>query len=176
MDQMVYKTQQYLNAIYGNNPGYNTIPEDGMTGWGTIHALTRALQIELGITNTSDSFGPTTTAQFNLQYPNGVVQQAQGDPQTNRVYAIIQGALWCKGYSTGATGITEHFYGGTGSAVISLKTDAGFNSPNSTVSLNIMKGLLSMDQYVLVSVLVIVRLMYMFWRRNYNKNNSAGIE
>lgn len=45
MDVMVLKTQQYLNAIYGGNPDYNVVAENGLTGWSTIYALTRALQI-----------------------------------------------------------------------------------------------------------------------------------
>lgn len=148
MDTMVLKTQTYLNAMYGHDARYNLVPEDGITGWATIYALTRALQIELGILSTADSFGPTTKSYFSAQYPNGVQQQADGDPQERNIYAIIQGALWCKGYSTGATGITKHFYNGTGSAVISLKEDAGLLSPNSTVTLNVMIALLSMNQYV----------------------------
>lgn len=151
MDQMVLKTQQYLNSIYGNNSGYNAITEDGLTGWSTVHALTRALQIELGLSSTADNFGNATKLAFNQAYPNGIVQQNINDTTTSRVYAIIQGALWCKGYGTGASGITEHFYGGTGSAVIRLKEDAGFVNPNSTVTLNVIKGLLSMDQYKCVS-------------------------
>lgn len=43
--------------------------------------------------------------------------------------------------------ITEHFYGGTGSAIKKLKKDAGFENPDSTVTLNIMKALLSMNQF-----------------------------
>lgn len=151
MDTMVLKTQQYLNAMYGGNAGYKSVTEDGLTGWSTIYALTRALQIELGLSSTSDNFGKATKKAFNQLYPNGIVQQSANDTKTSRVYAIIQGALWCKGYSTGASGITEHFYGGTGSAVISLKEDAGLENPDSTVTLNVMKGLLSMDQYKLVS-------------------------
>lgn len=38
------------------------------------------------------------------------------------VYAIIQCALWRKGYST-RSNITTHFYGGTGSAIKKMKTD-----------------------------------------------------
>ncbi|MDE6926767.1 MAG: hypothetical protein K2P59_16215, partial [Acetatifactor sp.] len=151
MDTMVLKTQQYLNTMYGGKAGYNPVTEDGLTGWSTIYALTRAFQIELGLSSPADNFGNATTAAFKQQYPNGIVQQTANDPATSRVYAIIQGALWCKGYSTGASGITEHFYGGTGSAVRSLKEDAGMEAPDSTVTLNVMKGLLSMDQYRLVS-------------------------
>lgn len=150
MDEMVLKTQVYLNAMYGGTFGYEIIPENGKTGWTTIYALTRALQIELGITTTADSFGPTTTAKFNERFPNGIQQQSNGDNTEDNIYAIIQGALWCKGYSTGATGITKHFYGGTGSAIMALKTDAGLTNPTSTVTLEVMKALLSMNQYVVV--------------------------
>lgn len=149
---MVLKTQQYLNAIYGGKAGYSIIEENGKTGWTTIYALTRAFQIELGIVETADNFGATTVRLFKERYPNGIKQQNSGDTTTSHVYAIIQGALWCKGYSTGASGITEHFYGGTGTAIKSLKTDAGYISPNSTVTLNVMKALLSMNQYVTLSL------------------------
>ena len=151
-DVMVEKTQKYLNAMYGGDSRYVKIPEElyGKTGWTTIYALTRAFQIELGITNTADSFGPTTIAKFNERFPNGIKQQADGDTKTDRIYAIIQGACWCKGYSTGASGITENFYGGTGGAIKNLKSDAGIDDTTSTVTLNIMKALLSMDQFVLV--------------------------
>lgn len=150
MDKMVLATQKYLNSMYGGNRGYNSIVEDGETGWATINALTRALQIELGITETADNFGPSTIKLFNAQYPEGIKQQDSNDTSSSRVYAIVQGALWCKGYSTGASGITEHFYDGTGSAIKMLKTDAGYLNPNSTVTLNVMKALLSMNQYVVI--------------------------
>ena len=150
MDAMVLKTQQYLNTNYGGDSRYEIIEEDGLTGWATIYALTRAFQIELGITATADSFGPTTERLFKERYPNGIKQQADGDETTSRVYAIIQGALWCKGYSTGSWDITEHFYNGTGSGVRELKQDAGYEDPDSTVTLNVMKALLSMNQYVTI--------------------------
>ncbi len=147
MDQMVLATQKYLNENYSGKSGYNTIAEDGITGWSTIYALTRALQIELGLSAPADNFGNASTNAFKQKYPNGVKEQESGAGKTSRVYAIIQGALWCKGYSTGANKITEHFYSGTGFAVKSLKQDAGFENPDSTVTLNVMKALLSMDQF-----------------------------
>jgi len=150
MDTMVKATQVYLNAMYGGNSGYNVIEADGNTGWTTIYALIRALQIELGITATADNFGATTISKFNAKYPNGIKQQNSTDTTEDRVYAIIQGALWCKGYSTGASGITLHFYGGTGGAIIKMKEDAGLISPNSTVDLDTMMALLSMNQFKLV--------------------------
>ena len=93
MDEMVKRTQVYLNAMYGGNSGYEVIPENGITGWTTIYALTRALQIELGITATADSFGPTTISKFNSKFPNGIKQQNSSDTTENNIYAIIQGAF-----------------------------------------------------------------------------------
>ena len=63
-DQMVLQTQQWLNKTYGNDPRFKKINPDGRTGWPTIYALTRALQIELGIQSTADNFGPSTQRLF----------------------------------------------------------------------------------------------------------------
>ena len=150
-DAMVLKTQEWLNATYGSNSGYITIEENGNTGWTTIYALRRALQIELGITATSSNFGPTTTAKFQERFPNGVIQQDANDETEDNIYAIIQGACWCKGYSTGASSITKHFYSGTGRAIKELKEDAGSSDTTSNVTLNVIKALLSMDQFKRVS-------------------------
>lgn len=156
MDEMVLKTQKWLNQTYGNDSRYNYVSEDGQTGWKTIYGLIRALQIELGISVTADNFGPSTQAKFSARWPNGIVQQADEAPEEDNVYAIIQGALWCKGYSTGNYEITRHFYSGTGGAVIALKSDAlgiDIMPHNSTVTLNLMIALLSMNQYVLLDSL-----------------------
>ena len=150
-DVMVLATQKWLNSTYGNNPGFVKIEENGKTGWTTIYALRRALQIELGITATSSNFGPTTTARFQERFPNGVIQQDSEDETEDNIYAIIQGACWCKGYSTGASSITKHFYSGTGKAIKNLKDDAGSSDSTSNVTLNVMKALLSMDQFKRVS-------------------------
>lgn len=55
-DQMVLTTQQWLNSTYGNKTGFGSVQETGNTGWDTINALIRALQIELGITATAKQF------------------------------------------------------------------------------------------------------------------------
>lgn len=60
MDQMVLKTQQWLDNTYRGRTGYVEVNETGNTGWATISALMRAMQIEFGITSTSSNFGPTT--------------------------------------------------------------------------------------------------------------------
>lgn len=150
-DPLVWKIQNWLNETYGERTGYVKIDRDGITGWGTINALMRALQIELGITQTSTNFGPTTTSKFNSRFPNGIHQQLDSDQTEDNIYAIIKGACWCKGYSTGLsdTEITKHFYSGIGNAISNLKNDAGCSETSSTVTLNVMKALLSMDQFKL---------------------------
>lgn len=150
-DPMVLKSQQWLNQTYGGKNGYgDNIAEDGYTGWGTINALIRALQLELGITSTANNFGPSTIAKFNARFPNGIQQQSESDQSEDNIYAIIQCACWCKGYSTYEYEITKHFYWRTGEAIKDLKKDAGCSDTTSTVTLNIMKALLSMDQFKLV--------------------------
>lgn len=150
-DPYVENTQKWLNANYTGKPGYNPITVTGATGWTTIYALLEALQIELGITSTSHNFGPSTTAKFNARFPNGVVQQNADDTTEDNIYGIIQGALLCKGYATGSATVTKHFYSGTGTAIKNLKSDAGCSDTSSNVTLNVMKALLSMDQFVLVN-------------------------
>lgn len=146
-DPYVLNVQKWLNETYGNDSRYNIIPENGKTGWTTIYALTRALQIRLGIQSTADNFGPSTERLFNQNWPNGIKQQSSDDEKEDNVYAIIQGALLCKGYATGVNKPTLHFYDGTGNAIKQLKEDAGLSDTSSTVTLNIMKALLSMDYF-----------------------------
>ena len=148
MDQMVLETQQWLNETYGKDSRFKKVDENGKTGWSTIHALTRALQIELGISKTADNFGPGTQSLFSKKWPSGIFEQNKSDKTTSNVYSIIQGALWCKGYSVGS-GISQNFYSGTGNAIKKLKADMGIGG-GSTVTLDIMKALLSMQQFVLL--------------------------
>ena len=146
-DPYVLNVQKWLNETYGSDSRFNTVTENGKTGWATIYALTRALQIELGIQATADNFGTGTQNLFKSKFPNGVKQQADDDKTSNNVYGIIQGALSCKGYDYGTNSPTCHFYGGTGSAIKKLKSDAGLSDTSSTVTLNVMKALLSMDYF-----------------------------
>lgn len=146
-DPYVFNTQQWLNDTYRNNSGFNTIEENGKTGWKTIYALIRALQIELGIKSTADNFGFGTQNAFNAKYPNGIKQQSLDDNTKRNIYGIIQGALLCKGYAISTNRPTCNFYGGTGSAIKKLKKDAGIKDTSSTVTLNIMKALLSMNYF-----------------------------
>lgn len=100
-DAMVYLTQRWLNQEYGNVPGFGYVTEDGRTGWDTVYGLTRALQVELGITSLADNFGPTT----ERLYSQNLLRRQDG--VTNRKFAILQGALWCKGYNPGYTAKTN---------------------------------------------------------------------
>ncbi len=119
----------------------------GKASWTTIYALLRAFQIELGITNTADSFGPTTVKRFKERYPNGI--RPAGDEETDNVYGIIQGALWCKGYATHYQRLDTHFDEVVEIAIENLKIDAGLKKVDGVVTLNVMKALLSMDYFVI---------------------------
>ncbi len=151
IDQMLLKSQEWLNDTYHGTTGFVEVPEDGTSRRSTVNGCIRALQIELGITATADNFGTGTITRFNQQYPNGVSQQSYPSSTENNIYGIIQCALWTKGYSTGANVISKHFYGGTGSALKAMKSDMGISSSSSTVTVDIMKALLSMNYYVTAS-------------------------
>lgn len=153
-DPMVYLTQKWLNQEYGDVSGFGSVNENGKTGWDVIYGLTRALQHELGITELANNFGPTTQrlySQAPLYRQDGV---------TDRKFAILQGALWCKGYNpgyyltedpdTGIVSFKEVFNESVENAVISLKKDAGLLNPDGVVTVNVMKALLSMDAFKLL--------------------------
>ncbi|MFL2133326.1 glycoside hydrolase domain-containing protein [Desemzia sp. FAM 24101] len=142
-DEMVKKAQEWVNGEYGEHPGYQEITANGNTGWSTMYALTRALQIELGITATSNSFGETTLAEFTQQY--GTIGQGQNDSNSN-IVKIIQSALYSKGYGPG--GITGTYGLGTAAAVLEMKTDMGLSGTDGTVTPKIFKALLTMDAYI----------------------------
>lgn len=145
MDQMILKTQQWLNQTYGNKAGFGSVNENGKTGWPTIYALTRALQIELGITQTANNFGPSTERFFQNRWPNGIIPSEK----EYNVHGIIQGALWCKGYAAEYGGITPKFTPNMEKSIVTLKSDMGI-SGNSSVDLDTMKCLLSMKQFKLL--------------------------
>ncbi len=152
---MVYLTQKWLNQEYGDVEGFGTVTENSKTGWNVVYGLTRALQHELGITALANNFGPTTARLYGenpLQRQDGV---------TNRKFAILQGALWCKGYNpgyyltqdpeTGIVSFQEIFDENVEDAIIELKEDAGFTNPDGIVTTNVMKALLTMDSFKLLS-------------------------
>lgn len=155
MDLLVLQSQQWLNATYKGRTGYAPITEDGSTGWQTMYALTRALQIELGIATPSDNFGPTTMATLTSKL--GTI--GVGFTKNKNVVTIIQCALWCKGYAggpiipfaeTNPAKSVGSFTAEVGSAVGSIRADMGLGS-SPTVPPKVFKSLLNMDAYVTVN-------------------------
>lgn len=145
MDELVLRAQQFVNNTYSDLIG-TTLEEDGQTGWGTMYALTRALQYELGITSLSNSFGPTTLSTLRAAYPS---LTAATVPSENFA-KIVQSALYCKGYDGGDI---DGVWGSRVTAsVTQLKQDMGVgNVEGAGLTPKVFKGLLNMDPYVLVT-------------------------
>lgn len=153
-DPMVFYTQRWLNQEYGDVSGFGSVTENGKTGWDVVYGLLRALQYELGITSLSNNFGNQTSTLYSQN------QLSRNDGVTDSKYAILQCALWCKGYCpgynftyneiTGKVSINAVFDEEVEQAVIELKKDAGFTNPNGVVTLNVMKALMSMDSFKLL--------------------------
>jgi peptidoglycan hydrolase-like protein with peptidoglycan-binding domain len=146
MDEMVLQVQQWVNVVYAGKPGFNRAPETGKTGWSTIYALTRALQIELGIGTPADNFGNGTASAYRAwgEMEMGTVPVGT---QGHNIVSILQGAMYCKGYGPG--GFTGTFGEGTKAAVINLQTDAGLPVRDGKVYDYVFKAFLTMDAYVL---------------------------
>lgn len=142
LDPKIQSLQTWLNDTYDYHSQWVEVPDHGYTGWPTVYGLTRALQIELGITTLADSFGPTTVSRINTQF--GVLSPVTTADEPN-VVRILQGALWCKGY---IGGWEDHEWDATVSASIAaVNTDLGLG-PVSTVNAKLFKSLLTMDAYV----------------------------
>ncbi|MDQ1293136.1 MAG: hypothetical protein QG608_1017 [Actinomycetota bacterium] len=159
-DLMVMRAQRFVNSTYGSRIGM-TLEEDGSTGWNTMHALTRALQWELGITALSDNFGPSTLSTLTSKYP---VLNRTTVPSKN-FCRIIQAALYCKGYKGGNFIVDEEagmvepigYFEGVYSeqvetSVLKLKTEMGVAAAQSGGNLTpkVFKALLTMDAYITV--------------------------
>ncbi|HJV16374.1 MAG TPA: glycoside hydrolase domain-containing protein [Bacillales bacterium] len=143
MDEMVYTVQNWLNANYAGRTGFNPVEPSGVTGWETMHGLTRALQIELGIATPSDSVGPTT-----LQYLTNLGPISMNSNTKTNIVFIIQGGMYCKGYNP--TGFTGTFGSGTQSGISSMQSNLGIQNPDGVVTPKLFKALLNMDSYVLL--------------------------
>ncbi|KAJ5782133.1 hypothetical protein N7457_003907 [Penicillium paradoxum] len=147
VDSRVLEAQVWVNKTYKkkiNDPSqFPPVLEDGITGWKTIHALTRALQWELGIEQLSDNFGDTTMAY--LESADGIGEMNGGD-----IVQIVQCAFYCKGYSTG--GMDGDWGDETTEAATQMCFDAGINSGQEIKNLTpkMLKGLFSMDAYALL--------------------------
>ncbi|AOZ77882.1 peptidoglycan-binding protein [Clostridium pasteurianum] len=140
MDQMVLQVQQWLNTTYSNNTNYTLVPEDGITGGGTVAALITALQIELNISPADGVFGPATQAACPTL--------ASGSTAKNEVY-ILQGALYCKGYNP--NGLDGGYGNGVVTAIKKFQSDAGLTTQDGITTPMIFKTLLNTDAFVLIS-------------------------
>ncbi|PEM35717.1 glycoside hydrolase domain-containing protein [Bacillus pseudomycoides] len=144
MDQMVKQAQEWVNSTYKGRAGYEEVQVTGKTGWSTMWALTRALQLELGITETATDFGPTTLKEIAKKCPINTTSNTNSN-----IVKIIQAALYCKGYGPG--GITGTYGPGTQSAIASMQKDLGATPNDGAVTPKLFKALLTMDAYVLVN-------------------------
>ncbi len=142
-DMLVQQVQTWINQAYSARIGM-TVKVDGVTRWEVMYALTRALQLELGLTALSDSFGPTTLATLTSKYPNLNAATAPGP-----IVAIVQAAMYCKGYDGGS--LSGVWNSTTSEGLRLLKTRMGIDGSNDTMTPKMVKGLLNMDPYVLVN-------------------------
>ncbi|WP_019853354.1 glycoside hydrolase domain-containing protein [Actinopolyspora mortivallis] len=146
-DEMVRRAQRFVNRTYGGVSGVPNLTEDGITGWNTMNALTRALQHEVGMTHLADEFNPVTLASLEQKYPS---IDADVTVPAN-VIRILQSGLYCKGYDGG--GIDGKFNDRVSSSVTDIKSDMGVASvyPGDAVMPKVFKGILNMDAYVTVN-------------------------
>lgn len=149
MDEMVKKTQEWLDMNYSKYSSFTSLDANGVTGWPTMKALTTALQIELKIQSPTGTFGPATKAAFqNLSINSKPASNSEADVASlqNKIY-ILQGALFCKGYNP--TAMTGTFGDKTEAAVKQLQADAGI-AQTGIVDATLMKALLTMDAFTLL--------------------------
>ena len=149
-DDQVRMVQIWLNQNYKSvfEAHDFTVSEDGITGGNTVKGLLYALQYELKV-EVDGAWGNDTAAAYE--------QQILSYGSKNSLVPILQCALWCKGYSPGydnvhvVDGIVSYdddFDEDIEAAIIRLKTDAyGSAAQNGTVTVNVMKALMSMDSF-----------------------------
>ncbi|MEI4803985.1 glycoside hydrolase domain-containing protein [Bacillus sp. FJAT-51639] len=143
-DPAVFAVQTWVNLKYGKVAGFQPAPLNGKTGWSTVYALTRALQIELGITALADEFGSTTTAKYK-QWGEMSLGNVPTDEKGKAIVQILKGAMYCKGYNPGK--FDDVFDEKTKNAVVSLQKDAGLPVTDGKVYDYIFKAFLLMDAY-----------------------------
>ncbi|MBW3496248.1 glycoside hydrolase domain-containing protein [Bacillus sp. FDAARGOS_1420] len=143
-DPAVFEVQKWVNSDYGNIAGFQLAPLNGKTGWSTVYALTRALQIELGITELADEFGVTTTAKYK-QWGEMSLGNVPTDAKGKAIVKILKGAMYCKGYNPGK--FDDVFDERTKNAVVSLQKDVALPVTDGKVYAYIFKAFLTMDAY-----------------------------
>lgn len=143
-DPQVRRTQQWLNATYASRAGWVPLEEDGLTGWGTIYGLRRALQAELGISRLASGFGPATTRAYKNNI--GTINASFKGPQN--ILRILSGALWCKGCTAVTLNSGASFgFDALAGSVASVREALGLGTGAPGVDMKVMVSLLSMDAY-----------------------------
>lgn len=145
-DQFVLEAQKYLNNRYGGYKGvWVPLAENGQTGTLMIEGLIRAFQIENGVPNVTGYLGPYTVGVMkSLQEIS--IMDPNDEPNPN--VALIQCALFCKGYHAG--GITGIYYTNGVNAVKEMQSDASIGVTG-TINWKVWMGLFSMYWFKLVS-------------------------
>lgn len=144
MDQMVLATQTWLNTTYNGVNGYTPFSEeelDGVTGNQTYKRLIQALQIEL---NTQYNAGISVDGSFGNGTLNAIPATISKNTSVNNITFIIQGSLWCKGYSAGV--LDGIFDSAVESAVKKFQTDAGITA-DGRIRPYILQGIMNTDGY-----------------------------
>lgn len=144
MDQMVLQTQRWLNETYNGIKGYDSFTEeemDGVTGFNTFKRLIQALQIEL---NSQYNAGIIVDGDFGNGTLNALPATIIKDNSKNSITFIIQGALWCKGYSAGS--LDGIFGNSVESAIINFQKDAGITA-DGIIRPYILNGIMNTDGY-----------------------------
>lgn len=150
MDAWIAMMQEWLDDTYGGRFGYTPTPGDGRTGWPTMYSMTRAMQLELGISQPSDAFGPGTRNEYQAQIGSVSAATAQSHPN---IIGILRMALWCKGYYSGYLEPDYpqflNYTDDVENAIRQIRIDLGIDEGGGT-TVKVMASLLSMDAYTLL--------------------------
>lgn len=145
MDQNVKNAQRYLNEMFGGHSEWVELEENGNTGSLMMEGLIRAFQINNGISPATGFVGPRTIAKMKVL---PIMERMDPDGDTSVNAALVQAALFAKGYNAG--GITGIFYNAGVRAVRELQSDAGLYVTG-TVNWKVWAGLFSMNWFKKVS-------------------------
>lgn len=145
MDQNVKNAQRYLNAMFGGHSEWVELEENGNTGSLMMEGLIRAFQINNGISPATGFVGPRTIAKMKVL---PIMERMDPDGDTSVNAALVQAALFAKGYNAG--GITGIFYNAGVRAVRELQSDAGL-FVTGKVNWKVWAGLFSMNWFKKVS-------------------------
>ena len=145
MYQNVKNAQRYLNAMFGGHSEWVELEENGNTGALMMEGLIRAFQINNGISPATGFVGPRTIAKMKVL---PIMERMDPDGDTSVNAALVQAALFAKGYNAG--GITGIFYNAGVRAVRELQSDAGL-FVTGRVNWKVWAGLFSMNWFKKVS-------------------------